>query len=74
MKLGNRGKAQTLDGKLELTMRVGSTHSHDAARVMKISNWVKEIWLEPRGGIGWMNYELKRWATMAESKRVVLMH
>jgi hypothetical protein len=45
MKSGKWRKDETLHSKLKLAMLVASMHSHDATRVMKIDNWMKEIWV-----------------------------
>jgi hypothetical protein len=39
LKSGKLRKVKTLHFELELAMHIGSTHSHDAARVINNGNW-----------------------------------
>jgi hypothetical protein len=52
MKSGKWRKVETLHFELELAMLVASMHSHDNAEVMKIGNWMKEIWFESKLELG----------------------
>jgi hypothetical protein len=52
LKSGKWRKIGILHFELELTAYIVPTHSHDAARVMKIDNWMKDIWFESRSESG----------------------
>jgi hypothetical protein len=55
LKSGKWRKVETLRYKLKLAVLVASMHSHDATRMMKIGNWMKEIWFESKPELGWMS-------------------
>jgi hypothetical protein len=55
MKSGKWREVETLWYKLKLEVLVAFMHSHDGAEVMKIDNWMKEIWFESKLEFGWMS-------------------
>jgi hypothetical protein len=52
MKSGKLRKVGTLCYRLELAMLIASMHSHDDVEVMKIGDWMKELWFESKLGLG----------------------
>jgi hypothetical protein len=44
MKSGKLMKIETLCCRLELAMLIASMHSHDDVEVMKIGDWMEELW------------------------------
>jgi hypothetical protein len=52
MKSDKLMKVETLCYRLELIVLIASMHSHDDVEMMKIGNWMKELWLESKLGLG----------------------
>jgi hypothetical protein len=50
---------ETLWYKLKLAVLVASMHSHDDAEVIKIGNWMKEVWFESKFELGWTSQNLR---------------
>jgi hypothetical protein len=69
LKSGKLREVETLWYKLKLVVLVASMHSHDGAEVMKIGNWMKEVWFESKLELGWTSQNLRGELQWERAKR-----